>query len=165
MVKIVSEKDVSIRLNEDFIIRLDKIAAMVDLSRRKVMKNLLEVGVEEVEELQNGIFLTSIVVRDLREKLSGGQTTADMVGGDVPVPVRIKEEFLIKLEKLAEREGLSRQQLMQIMLLYSVEQTERMAKIGVVKLFVIIRDLPKYLRGVFKDGEEAKTALKEAGLI
>jgi len=155
MVSHVREKDVSVRLNEDLIARLDKIAGMIKVSRRHLMKDLLALGVEEVEDLQDsGALQNVILARDLQSKLSDGQTTGVIVRGGLSLPVRIDEAFLLRLDRLAKRAGLSRQQLMKNILLYAVKQTEALAKLKAINLFDIIRELPKSLGEVFNLGEK-----------
>lgn len=162
MVKLEGEREVSIKMNEGFISRLDKLARMGKLSRRQLMKNFLEVGVIEIEGLKDiGIFQAAILIRDLQERRSGGKRLPDVVGGEIPIPIKIDKEFLGRLDMLAERAGLSRHNLMKNILLVCAEQTENLAKLGIVQTVVVICDLPESFSRFFKAGEKA---LKAVGL-
>ncbi len=162
MVKLEGDKEISIKMNKEFIERLDKLAHMGKISRRQLLKNFLEVGVIEVEGLKDiGIFQAAIFIRDLQEKRSGIKKMPAIVGGEIPIPIKIDEEFLYRLDKLAERADLSRHQLMKNILLVGVEETEALAKLGIVQMVIIIHDLPESFAKFFKVGEKA---LKAVGL-
>lgn len=152
-------KNVSIKMNDEFIARVDYLARKARLSRHQLVKNLLEVGVEELEDLKNiGLFQLGILARDVAVWCN--LPKSDPVTGDKAVPVTIDEDLLSRLDALAERADLSRAQLMRNLARVGVEGLENMDKVGLLKLITIIRDLPRYFRDVCKDGEQAMNALK-----
>lgn len=158
MVRIAGEKHIAIKMNEEFIARLDKIAQEAKLSRNQFMKNLLDVGVDELKKLkQVGVFQLGIYIRDLHESISSKsrKKIIDPISGEKPIPIKLDEEFINLLDELAEKAGLSRHQLMKNIIRVGLEQTEILAKVGVVRVAVIFRDLPESFRAIFKKGEKA----------
>lgn len=152
-------KNVSIKMNDEFIGRVDYLARKAKLSRHQLMKNLLELGVDELEDLKNiGLFKLGILARDVVRWCN--LPISDPVTGDKSVPVTLDENLLARLDALAERADLSRAQLMRNLARVGVEGLENMDKVGLLKLITIIRDLPRYFRDVCKDGEQAMNALK-----
>jgi len=155
------EKNVSVKMNEDFIKRLDDIAHLVKLNRNQIIRNILEIGVEEIEKLRFvGILQLSLIIRDLRESILGkcNLKATDPVAGDKPIPIKLQNEFIARLDSLAEKGGLSRHQLIKNILRVGVEEGESMAKYGIIKLGLLLRDLPESFRVFFKKGDEAYKA-------
>ncbi len=152
-------KNVSIKMNEEFISRLDYLAHKAKLSRHQLLRNLLEVGIEELEDLKNiGMFQLGILARDVATWCN--LPKSDPVTGEKAIPVTLDEKLLTRLDALAERADLSRAMLMRNLVRVGVEGLETMDKVGLVKLFTIVRDLPEYFRAVCEDGEQAANSLK-----
>lgn len=159
MVTTPGEKNISIKLNDDFISRLDKIAGIGNLSRHQLAKNIIEVGIEELETLKRiGVFQLGILIRNLTEKRIKPKDTAS---GEKPIPIKLDDNFIDRLDKLASKAELSRHQLMKNLLQVGLEEVEAFAKIGAIRLAVIIRDLPKSLRKICDMGEVALRAAEQ----
>jgi metal-responsive CopG/Arc/MetJ family transcriptional regulator len=147
-------------MNDTFIARLDYLAKKAKLSRHRLLKNLLEIGVDELKDLQKiGLFKVGVIARDVAEWCNF--KVSDPVTGDKSIPVTLDETFLVILDDLATRADLSRAKLMRNLIRVGVEGLETMDKIGVIKLMTIIRELPDYFRHVCEDGENAVNALKK----
>lgn len=156
-----NEKNVTIKMNDDFIARLDYLANKAKLSRHKLLKNLLDVGVDELNDFKKiGLFKLGVLTRDVAEWCN--LKISDPVTGDKSVPVTLDETFIEILDSLATQADLSRAQLMRNLVRVGVEGLETMDKVGIIKLFTIIRELPDYYRSVCMDGENAVNALKNA---
>ena len=154
-------KNVTIKMNDDFIARLDYLATKARLSRHKLLKNLLEVGVDELNDFKKiGLFKLGVLTRDVAEWCN--LKISDPVTGEKSVPVTLDEFFIAILDDLATQADLSRAQLMRNLVRVGVEGLETMDKLGVIKLMTIIRELPDYFKLVCKDGENAVNALKNA---
>ncbi len=156
-----NEKNVTIKMNDVFISRLDYLAKKAKLSRHRLLKNLLDVGVDELKDLKKiGLFKLGVLARDVADWCNLKMT--DPVTGDKSVPVTLDETFIAILDDLADQADLSRAQLMRNLVRVGVEGLETMDKVGILKLLTIIRELPDYYRSVCKDGENAVNALKNA---
>lgn len=164
MVKLKGDKEVSIKMNEKFIARVDKIAAKVKVSRRQMLTNLVDAGVFALSTLEDvGIFRLSVLLRDIREKRAGKKltTSTETVGGPIAIPIKLDEELLFQLDRLAEKAGLSRHHLMRNLLEIGTEQVEELTDMGITRMIVLIRDLPDSFKKFFEIGEKV---MKAAGL-
>lgn len=156
-----NEKNVTIKMNDNFISRLDYLARKAKLSRHRLLKNLLDVGVDELNDYKKiGLFKLGVLTREVAEWCS--LPMSDPVTGDKSVPVTLDEAFIAILDDLASQADLSRAQLMRNLVRVGVEGLETMDKVGIIKLMTIIRELPDYFRLVCKDGENAVNALRNA---
>lgn len=154
-------KNVTIKMNDDFIARLDYLATKARLSRHKLLKNLLDVGVDELNDFKKiGLFKLGVLTRDVAEWCN--LKISDPVTGDKSVPVTLDESFIVILDDLATQADLSRAQLMRNLVRVGVDGLEKMDKLGIIKLMTIIRELPDYFKLVCKDGENAVNALRNA---
>lgn len=161
MVRIPGEKSISIKMNGEFIERLDRIAEKAKLSRNNYITNLLDLGVDELEKLkQIGVFQLGLYIRDVHDSITNkcNIKMKDPVSGERPIPIKLSEEFINRLDNLAEKAGLSRHQLMKNIILVGLEQTEALSKVGIIKLAVIIRDLPETFKAICDKGEKALEA-------
>lgn len=156
-----SGKIVTIKMNADFIARLDYLARKAKLTRHQLLKNLLDVGVDELKDLKKiGLFKLGVIARDVAEWCN--LPLSDPVTGDKSIPVTLDEAFVAILEDLASQADLSRAQLMRNLVRVGVEGLEAMDKVGIIKLMTIIRELPDHFKSVCKDGENAVNALRNA---
>lgn len=154
------EKNVTIKMNDEFIARVDYLAKKAKLSRHRLLKNLLEIGVDDMKDLQKiGLFKLGMLTRDVAEWCNF--KISDPVTGDKSIPVTLDESINATLEDLASRADLSKAQLMRNLVRVGVEGLETMDKVGVLKLITIVRDLPGYFDAICKDGENAVKALKK----
>lgn len=160
MVRIPGEKHIAIKMNDEFIARLDKMAKEAKLSRNQLIKNILDVGLDELEKLkQIGVFQLGIYLRDLHEAISSkNKKNFDPISGERPIPIKLDEDFINRLDMLAEKAGLSRHQLLKNIIRAGLEEVETLSKVGIIKLGVIFRDLPESFRAICEKGEAALTA-------
>lgn len=154
------EKIVTIKMKDEFIARVDYLARKAKMSRHQLLKNMLDVGVDELKDLKKiGLFKLGVLARDVAEWCN--LKISDPVTGDKSVPVTLDETFVDILDDLASQADLSRAQLMRNLVRVGVEGLETMDKVGVLKLMTIIRELPDYFRAVCNDGENAVKAIKK----
>jgi hypothetical protein len=63
---------VTIWLPEALIARADKLAEKAEMERGKLLRNIIEVGVETLEDTQKvGLLQVSLLLRDMSESLKG----------------------------------------------------------------------------------------------
>jgi predicted DNA-binding protein len=158
MISAPDDRNVSIKMNDEFINRLDDIAHLVKCSRNQMIRNILVVGVEELQRFKSvGIIQLSIMIRDIHESIIGKSNLklSDPVAGDKPIPIKLDGELITRLDDLAKQGGLTRHQLVKNLLRVGVEEAETMAKFGILQLSVLFHDLGESFRKFFKQGEEA----------
>jgi len=65
-----NQKPLTCWADKEFVVRIDKLSEKAGLTRSKLVQNLLEVAVDEMELMQSlGILSTAIVFRDLKETI------------------------------------------------------------------------------------------------
>lgn len=152
-------RNIAIKMNDEFIARLDKLANRIDVTRTKLMKNFIQVGIEELEEMKSiGFFQLGLMVRDVGEAIQLGKMISDQVSGDKPIPIKIDDDYIDRLDALAEKAGLSRHQLMKNLLDVGVIEFETMDKVGVMSLMLLARDLHGAFKRISSRGEKALKA-------
>lgn len=151
-----SEKTVSVKLGEQWITRLDKLAKAAGLSRHQLMRNMIQVGVNGISLASKvGLFQIGLAIRDLldlRKKAEPGE--------EKPLPLRIDEKLLDKVDAFAARGGLSRHQLMRNLIHLGIDELEGASRVGVLQTSVWLRDLEEAIKKVIRNGSKAAHAVK-----
>jgi Ribbon-helix-helix protein, copG family len=63
-----SEQNITLWLEKDLVARIDKLAAKAEISRSRILRNLIEMSIDELEVVDKiGLFKFSIILQDLRE--------------------------------------------------------------------------------------------------
>ncbi len=152
-----AEKTISIKLNENWIERLDKLAKRGSVSRHQLMRNLIEVGIGGISVASKvGFFQLGVVIRDflnLKDKPKPGK--------EKPIPLKLDVALLDKIDSFAERGGLSKNQLMRNLITVGVEELERASLIGVLQLGLWMRDVENSIKKIIQDGSKAAQAVKD----
>lgn len=160
MTRSQDEKSIAIKMNSEFIVRLDRLAELVKIPRSRLAKNLVEVGMEELEIWSCvGVLQLAILVSDFTKNKPTARPK-DPVSGDNPIPIFIHESDVLRLDNLAAKAGISRHQLIKNLLRVGVEEGEVMARMGMLKFVVLMRDLPAAFHEVCKMGDRALRAGK-----
>lgn len=159
-----NEIQFSVNLETDVLDRLTSMAAHGDLSRHKLMVNLLTTGIEQIELLRHiGIFQLALVIRNMTE--SPEQANIRRVGevkpSEMPIPLRIDNTLMERLKKLAEKGDLNRQRLAQNIIKTGLEELEKARKLGLTDIVIKLRDTHDLLKDFLKIGEQAYHAGKE----
>ncbi|MFA5516862.1 MAG: CopG family transcriptional regulator, partial [Desulfuromonadales bacterium] len=130
-----SEKTVSVKLNERWIERLDRLAKKGGLSRHQLMRNLIEVGMDAISIGKAvGLFQLGLMIRDMFDVQMKPEP-----GEEKPLPLKLDEKFLAKIDDVARRGDLTRHQLMRNLIHVGVEEVEAAARIGLFQASVWVR--------------------------
>jgi len=158
----VAEKQISVKLTDDIIQTLDKYAERIGKSRHDLIKTILEMGVDEIDNLKKvGIFQVGMKLRDLHNGIQGKlriKTTASNDGEGKPIPVKLSEEFIEKLDRLAEPADITRHKLMQNFIKVELQELVFLDKSGILTLAISIRDLGKGIKKIYAIGRKAFNA-------
>lgn len=153
-----SEKTVSVKLTPQWIERLDKLAQKGDLSRHQLMRNLIEIGIKGINlSSKVGLFQIGLAIRNL-----SNEPPFVEAGEEKPLPLKLDEKLLAKLDSFAERSDRSRHQLMRNFIHIGVEELESAARFGAFQLAVVLRNFGYAVKNIIKDGERAREAVLEA---
>jgi predicted DNA-binding protein len=158
----MAEKQVSVKLTDDIIQSLDKYAVIFGKTRHDLIKAILKMGVDEIKDLKLvGIFELGMKLRDLHHSIKdklGITSTYTKDDKGKPIPVKLSDEFIFELDKLAERAGISRHQLMQNFIKVGLQDADFFEKTGVLKAVISIRDMSKGFKKICDLGMKAFSA-------
>ena len=158
-----NEIQFTVNLETDVLERLKFMAEHGDLSRHKLMVNLLKTGIEQIEVLKHvGIFQLAIIVRNMTESAdnANARKSGEVKISEMPVPLRIEKNLIERLERLADRGDLNRQRLAQNIIKTGLEELESAKKFGLTHVAITIRDMKDLFSDVIKTGKQAFTAGK-----
>ena len=150
-----SDKTISVKLNERWIERLDQLAKKGGVSRHHLMRNLIEVGMKGIHASSYvGLFQLGVAIRDLfnlRKKVEPGE--------EKPLPLRLDEKLLEKIDLYAKRGDLSRNQLIRNILQIGIEEIEGAQRVGLLQLSLWMRDVENAIKRIISNGEKAAQAV------
>lgn len=159
-----NEVQFTVNLETDVLERLKSIAEHGDISRHKLMVNLLKTGIEQIEVLNHvGIFQLAILIRNMTESAdtTNARKSGEVKSSEMPVPLRMEKKLIEHLERLAERGDLNRQRLAQNIIKTGLEELESARKLGLTHVAIKIRDMKDLFTNVIKTGKQAFNAGKE----
>jgi predicted DNA-binding protein len=159
-----NEIQFTVNLETDVLERLKNMSEHGDLSRHKLIVNLLTVGIEEIELMKHvGIFQLAIIVRNMtatpdnvKERRSDETKVSEM-----PIPLRVEKTLIERLERLAEKGDLSRQRLAQNIIKSGLEELESARKYGLTTIALTVRDMHDSFKKFLEVGKKAFLAGKE----
>lgn len=159
-----NEIQFTVNLETDVLERLKSMADHGDLSRHKLMVNLLKTGIEQIEVLKYvGIFQLAIIIRNMTESADNAimRKSGEVQNTEMPVPLRIDKNYVTRLEQLANKGDISRQRLAQNIIKTGLEELESARKVGLTHVVIKIRDMHDLLKSVLEMGQQAFYAGKE----
>ncbi len=160
MLKEATEKTTSIKLHTDWIKRLDDLAALGDLSRHHLMKNMIDVSLDEFTTLRAlGFFKVGMALRDLQTRFwkpHVWRTTGD----EKSIPITLSEDELSTIDRYAEECDLTRSQFMRNLIYLGIEELEFFKGIGFFKLNDAYNRISDTIKGIINDGQRALKAVE-----
>lgn len=153
-----STKQITLNIAPDVVERLDVIAEYVGISRHQFIVNILEIGIEEIWMSKYvGLFYIALAIRDTIAAVKGTKERK-LTGLEKPIPIRLDESFLVKLDSLAEQGDISRQHLALNIIGIGLEETEALKRYGVIRGVMFFRNLPDRFKAFIGKGEKAYKA-------
>ena len=151
---------ISIWLNREIQDNLDDSAKRVNLSRNKLIENLLDVGLEEIGILKHvGIFRLSMAIENLRQQWRVSQESSDEDKSKTPrgsnITVWLDEKVIDTLEDLAKGLDLSRSKLIEHLLEMGIRDFKYLDKSGIIPMALYIQGLRDKWKKRFKDTENS----------
>jgi len=151
-----SEKAISVKLGEQWIERLDRLAKKGGLSRHQLMRNIITVGMDGLSMSSKvGLFQVGLAIRNLLNLPPKNE-----VWEEKPLPLKLDEKLLEKIDAFAKRGDLSRHQLMRNLIHVGVEELEGAARVGMFQISVAIVDIASAVKKIIQDGQKATQAVE-----
>jgi len=155
----------SIWISQEILKDMDEVAEMASLTRSKLIQNMVEVGIDEIELFQKiGIVKLSLISLELRKQWQ--KTLSDIRSGNIEkkkriadrninVSIWIDSSILEKVEAVAEKMGMSRSQLIEKLVEFGILDLRHLRTLGVLRAIIPIRDLHDRWKQRFKESEDA----------
>lgn len=159
-----NEIQFTVNLDTDVLERLKSMAEHADISRHKLMVNMLKAGIEEIEVLKHvGIFQLAIIVRNMTESTDEAKArkSGEAQISEMPIPLRVEKILVERLERLAKRGDLNRQRMAQNIIKIGLEELEAARKYKLTNIALKIRDMHDLFTDVLEIGKQAFYAGKE----
>ena len=151
---------ISIKLSSEWIEKLDKLATKAEISRHQLLKNMTEVGLDQIRKYDRvGFLQVGIMLRDLLS--SNKPKPADTGKGERAIPVYLRDDLVEKIDLYAEKAKLNRQQLLRNLIKVGIDELEMLAALGIVDTVLLVEKLKGKFKSLIKDGEDACQFMKD----
>ena len=145
------KRTLTIWIPKDVVARLDNLARRADISRNKLVMNIINVVVEDLEWARRiGLLALLVVIRNLRESVKQKPKGDQGEPEGRAMTVWLQKDLSARLDKLADEGGLTRSTLVTNMINTVVGDLEKIDRIGFVAVSVFIRDLAEMLKARFQ---------------
>jgi predicted DNA-binding protein len=155
----IQEKNVSVKISQKSIEILDDLARQADISRHKLVHDIIELTIEEMEfHRRIGFFQMSILIRNIAQKLI---KLPDLNEGkddqkEKTVPIRLSSSSYDRLDLLAKQVDRSRHYLMKKFIEVGADELDRIHnKKVIVTHGIMMRKLKLKLNALCTEGEKA----------
>jgi predicted DNA-binding protein len=155
----MQSQNVSVKIEQKYLNILNKISEQADISRHKLIHDILEKTIEELEFGRRiGFFQMVILIRNLARKINLLSDTAiDKVEQEErSIPIRLSKDFLDRLDELAKQTDRTRHYLMKRFIEVGADELDKLYNKKVpVTNGLMMRHLKKKLDSLCKEGEQA----------
>lgn len=151
-------KNLSVKISLETLEILDELAQRADISRSKLVHNIIESTIDEMDMGRKiGFFQMAILIRNFNEKLSGSSAKKVKPNphDEKTVPVRISAEYQQKLEALAKLADRTPHYLMKNFIQLGAEELTSKTGKTIFPLAILIRDLKEKINSLCEKGEKA----------
>lgn len=151
-------KNLSAKVSLETLEILDRIAQRADISRSKLIHNIIEATIDEMDMGRRiGFFQMVILIRNVGEKITGssGKDKTKAIAEEKTVSVRLSHDYQQKLETLAKMTDRSPHYLMKNFIQVGAEELNSKIVKTVMPLAIMIRDLKEKIDLLCNQGEKA----------
>lgn len=156
----IHKQNISVKIDKKYLDILDNIASRVDISRHKLIHDIIEMSIDQfIFDLNIGLLQIVFLIKKLSRKFA--RPTDAAVDEEKPdervIPVRLSQEYLDKLDRIAKHADRKRHYVMKRFIEIGAEQLEaRYEGRALITHGKVMYDLKKKLDQLCKEGQEAK---------
>jgi len=154
----IEKQNVSVKINKKTLDILDNIARQVDISRHKLVHDIIEMYIDQfVFDLNLGLLQIVFLVKRLSRKFARSSDTAieEEQKDEKTIPIRLSKDYLDKLDRIAKNADRKRHYLMRRFIEIGAEQLEaRYDNRALITHGKVMYDLKKKLDRLCKEGEK-----------
>lgn len=151
-------KNLSAKISIETLEILDRLAQRADISRSKLIHNIIETTIDEMDMGRRiGFFQMAILIRNFSEKVSrsSAKDKTKPTKEEKTVPVRLSLEYQQKLETLAKMADRTPHYLMKNFIEVGAEELNSTLVKTAIPLVLIARDLKEKINSLCNQGEKA----------
>jgi hypothetical protein len=131
MINNLGEKQIAIKLSENYISRLDDLARRGNTNRRQLMVNFIKVWMDELKESNSANFFhLAIILRsieaDMEQDYSRRSEFIESNLPEQPFPIMLTEDDSIYVVSCAGRANMTRHHMMKNMVITGIEELEEL---------------------------------------
>jgi len=145
-----NKKTLSFWLDNDSAIKIKQIVEKSDISRSKIVGNIIEIYTKELWFYHKlGFIPLVIVIRNIAEKIKKPKTEPKEQGGQA-ITIWIDKDVYSRIEKIAEMAGLKISKLVNNQIRLALSEFKILEKFGVAHHSQIFKDLGENAKNRFK---------------
>ncbi len=151
-------KNLSTKISVETLEILDALALRADISRSKLIHNIIESIIDDMEMGRKiGFFQMAILIRNFASKISvpARKNHNKPELAERTIPIRLSPEYHQKLETLAKMADRSPHYLMKNFIQVGAEELNSTLVKGILPLALLIRDLKESISDMCNKGEMA----------
>jgi hypothetical protein len=156
---------ISLWMNQETLDEIDKTADWANIRRSKLIQNLIDVGIEEINIFNAlGIIKLSLITLDLKKQWQRACSEIeerDSIGEKritdrgVNISIWVSQSQIQDIELLSKKLSLSRSQLIERMIDMGMADMKKLRLVGVTTMAKYLRDLHETWKASFKKTEKA----------
>jgi predicted DNA-binding protein len=154
----IQRKNLSAKVSIETLAILDTMARRADISRSKLIHNIIEATIDEMEMGRKiGFFQMTILIRNFNEKITGvsGKKSTTVTKEEKTVPVRLSSDYSQKLEILAKMADRSPHYLMKNFIQIGAEELNTTLAKSIIPLAIMVKGLKAIIKSLCNQGEKA----------
>lgn len=159
MSPVLEKQNVSVKVSRKSLEILDKIAEMTDISRHKLIHDMIELTIDIVQRGRSiGFFQMIIIIKKLTRKIASlsGVTIENVEEEERTIPIRLSKDYLERLDDLAKQADRTRHYLMRKFIEVGADELDKLYNKKVpASNGLMMRHLKKRLDSLCKEGEKA----------
>jgi predicted DNA-binding protein len=153
----IQEKNVSVKISVKSLEILDRLAKQADISRHKLIHDILELTIDELDFGRKiGFFQMVILIRNFAQKFNLLADESKAEREEKTIPIRLSSNYYDMLDVLAKKADRSRHYLMNKFIEIGADELDKIHnKKVIVTHGILMRKLKLNLNTLCNEGEKA----------
>jgi hypothetical protein len=161
MIPRFDEKQIAVKLNDNFISRLDVLAKKGDMNRNHLMLSIINIWISVLEDSNSGLFYISNLfrVRQIQMECRMGYEhefeNTDLRTPEKPLPLKFSESSILTITGLASLNHISRHLFLKTMIIVGIEELEEITDCKPYQFGAVEQELHNLFLNVMTKGNKA----------
>ena len=153
----MQSQNVSVKIEQKYLNILNNISEQADISRHKLIHDILQLTIERLEFGRSiGFFQMIILIRNLARKINLLSAVEKVGQEEKAIPIRLSKDYLNRLDELSKQTDRTRHYLMKRFIEVGADELDKLYNKKVpVANNLMMRHLKKRLDSLCQEGEQA----------